>query len=346
MSESGVLCNSDKHSLVLSIPMMPSIQKEMMGHMFMADLEASREIERSDQLVNVDKLSLSITNSYIQDLYRFFRIYGRRGFEPMEDPFSWSLDFHNKWFIQQLFPENEFLLKLGDYLFEKDHFAEALEVFNMIASSEPASMQILQKRAFCNQQLQQYEVALELYLQADLFGHRQAWNLKKIAYCYKALKKFNKALEYYLEAETVDPDNLHTQVNIGHCHFEEKNYTEALKYYFKVEYLDPLNKKVWRPIVWCSFALGKFEQAEKYNEKILNDNPNQHDFMNMGHVKWCKGNRNEALEWYQKCVTFPGNSRKEFFEAFANDTHLLVTHEVDEQDIPIMLDQLRYYLDS
>ena len=153
-------------------------------------------------------------------------------------------------------------------------------------------------------------------------------------------------MKYYQKAEKVDPNNLHTQVSIGHCLLEMKEFDEALKYYFKVEYLDPKNKKVWRPIVWCAFTLGKFEQAEKYCLKLIEDVPTQNDYLNMGHITWSKGDRQEALEWYQKCITQPSYSLEKFLEAFENDKETLIKHNIDANDIPIMLDQLRYYLEN
>ena len=342
MALSGILCNSDKYSLILSIPQMPSAQKEMMGQMFMAELGAVSEVERSDSLIKSDKKALTISNLYIQDLYRFFKLHPQRA--TFEDPFAIPLDFHNCSFIQELLPEADFYLKLGEYLFEKDRYKEAMEVFSILIGKTEPTMQLLQKQAFCMQQLKQYEKALELYLQAQLFDHNQVWNLKKIALCYHHLKNPEKALEYYQEAEKIQPDSIHTQVSIGHCLLELKNFEEALKYYFKVEYLDPGNKKVGRPIVWCALALGKFEHAEKYSLKLLDENPTRHDYMNMGHIKWCKGDRQEALKWYKDCVTFPGNSMKDFLESFNNDKGVLITHNVEEAEIPIMLDQLRYHL--
>lgn len=344
MAESGVLCNSDKYSLILSIPQMPAAQKDMMGQMFLAEMSAIREVEKSDELIGPDKASLTISNQYIQDLYRFFKVYPEK--HSFDDPFGWQLDFHNCWFISVMFPEPDLLNKLGEYLFEKDRYQEALIVFNLLSKKSKPSMQLLQKEGFCYQRLGDYEKALQLYLQADLFTTSQVWNLKKIALCYRHLKNPEKAIEYYLQAEKQKPDDLHTQVSIGHCLLEIKNYAEALKYYFKVEYLDPKNKKVWRPIVWCSLALGKFDQAEKYCNKNLQDGPTQHDYLNMGHINWCKGNRKEALHWYQNCVKHPGNSLSEFIDAFENDRSMLVEHHVDQADIPIMMDQLRYYLQN
>ncbi len=344
MSESSVLCNSDKYSLILSIPQMPDAQKEMMGQMFMAEMSALREVEKSDELIMPEKMALSVTNQYIQDLYRFFKV--NPGKDSFEDPFSWRLDFHNCWFIEVMFPQSDLLNKLGEYYFEKDRYQEAIQVYRQLEKKSKPTMQLLQKEGFCYQQLEDYEKALQLYLQADLYENNQVWNLKKIALCYRHLKNPEKAVEYYMMAEKTKPDNLHTQVSIGHCLLEMKNYAEALKYYFKVEYLDRNNKKVWRPIVWCSLALGKFDQAGKYCLKNLEDNPTQHDYLNMGHIKWCEGDRKEALQWYQKCIKHPGNSLKEFLDAFKNDRPMLIEHHIEEDDIPIMIDQLRYYIQN
>src|SRR5690554_726986 len=121
MASAGLLCNSDKYSLILSIPVMPQGQKEMMGQMFLAEIGAAREMEKSDELIDPDKQSLSISNQYIQDLYRFFRVHPRKS--SMEDPFSWQLDFHNREFITRLFPNQELFPALGDYLFKKDRYA-------------------------------------------------------------------------------------------------------------------------------------------------------------------------------------------------------------------------------
>ncbi len=344
MADSGILCNSDKYSLIMSIPHMPSMQKEMMGKMFGAEIEAMKEVETSDRLVDPEKKALAISNQYIQDLYRFFRLHPRKS--SFDDPFSWPMDFHNKWFLSLLAPGDNLALKLGEYLFEKDYYAEALEVYNKEITSGQPDKQKLQKLAFCHQQLGHYEQALKFYLQADLFGEAQVWNLKKIALCYRYLKNPEKALEYYKAAENMDADNLHTQVSIGDCLLELKEYEEALKYYFKVEYLDPKNHKVWRPIAWCSFVLGKFDQAGKYSEKAIQISPNRHDYMNLGHTLWCRGSRKEALDHYLKSMKETGTTLSEFINSFTEDQPILIQHGVDETDIPIMLDQLRYYLEE
>jgi tetratricopeptide (TPR) repeat protein len=344
MSDSGVMCNSDKYSLIMSIPQMPGMQKEMMGKMFGAEIEAMREVQKSDELVDPGKKELFVSNQYIQDLYRFFKIHPQR--QSFDDPFDREMAFHKKWFLTLLTPGENTPLKLGEYLFGKNYFREATGIYEQEAKKEMPDRQVLQKLAYCYQQTDDYEKALHFYLQADLYGDSQVWNMKKIALCYRYLKNPEKALEYYKMAEQMKSDDLHTQVSIGHCLLELKRFEEALQYYFKVEYLAPDNHKVWRPIAWCSLVEGKLDQARKYGEKPVDENPTQHDFMNMGHILWCQGDRKTALDWYLKAIHHKDSSLNEFVNAFVEDRYILVNHGVEPADIPIMLDQLRYYLEN
>jgi tetratricopeptide (TPR) repeat protein len=127
---------------------------------------------------------------------------------------------------------------------------------------------------------------------------------------------------------------------------ELDQFDEALKCYFKVEYLAPGNKKVWKPIAWCSFVAGRKEQAEKYFQKLVDDTPNKHDLMNMGHVQWSLGKRKEALEYYKKSITQTEFTENEFFEVFHDDLHHLIKQGIEKEDVPIMLDQLRYFVEE
>jgi len=256
------------------------------------------------------------------------------------------MDFHNKWFFKQSLADHSSLREIGEYYFKKNYFEDALEIFHLIHKKQPEAKEIIQKLAYSHQQLEEYEQAINFYLQADLIDAQSTWTKKKIALCYHHLKDLDKALQYYKEAENLAPDNLHTQASIGHCLLEIKDFEQALKYYFKVEYLDPAHKKAWRPIAWCSFVLGKFDQAEKYYHKLLVSEKNKHDLMNLGHVLWCKKERKEALSYYQKSIRQPDHSIHDFMETFNEDISYLKAHGIDAADIPIMLDQVRYSLES
>ena len=344
LAESGFLCNSDKYSLFLSVPHMPQFQKDMMGTMFEQQLEQMDEIEKDEKKLSGDKTNSVISNRYIQDLYRFYKLHPQH--TQFEDVFDWKMDFHNKWFFNELINDNDRIRQIAEFFFKKGYYEEAAEAFNLIERQDGEHLEIIQKLAYCFQQQKKYEQALNAYLKADILKPEQVWTTKKIALMYKLLKNPEKALEYYHIAERLKPEDLHTQASIGHCLLDLKNYTEALKYYFKVEYLDQSNTKVWRPIAWCSFVSGNLDQAEKYYQKLLVSASGSHDLINIGHVCWCKNNRMEALKFYQKAIVQLKNDWSEFYETFKEDSLILIKNGINKEDIPMMLDQLKYQLEE
>jgi len=339
-----ILCNSDKYSFCFSIQNLPAENREFMAEGMKAEMDQFNELQNDEELTDPGKKAGFISNQFIQDLYRFYKLHPRKS--DFEDIFSWRFDFHNKLSLGELLSEDDKVLRnIAEYYFTKNYFEEAAEVFSYLLDKEKSG-ELYQKLGFCYQKLGNYRKALEAYKNAELFDLNRKWNLNKIALCYRNLKLPEKALEYYRQVETLDEDNLNTQLNIGHCLLELGRFEEALKTYFKVEYLSPGNKKVWKPIGWCSFVTGKLEQAEKYFQKLIDNEPNKHDLMNMGHVQWSFGRRKEALDYYKKSILQTEFSETEFFEVFEEDLNYLVEQGIDKEDVPIMLDQLRYFVEE
>jgi tetratricopeptide (TPR) repeat protein len=122
---------------------------------------------------------------------------------------------------------------------------------------------------------------------------------------------------------------------------EMENFDKALKYYFKVEYLQPDNLKVHRPISWCSFMLGKFENALKYLEKSVKHDAGKHDFMNLGHIHWCIGEKQKAIDNYRLCLKASNMDIDWFSRVLLDDSKYLGQHGIPTIDIPLMIDYVR-----
>ncbi len=344
LNNAPILCNSDKYSFCFSIENLPKENREFIAQGMNAEMNQLAEMQKDDELADPGKKAGFVSNQFIQDLYRFYKLHPRR--KDFVDIFKWRFDFHNKnAFGDILKNDNKILRNIGEYYFKKNYFEEAAEIFELLLSIEKNG-ELYQKLGFCYQKQGDYSKALEAYLKAELFGLNLLWNLKKIALCYRNLKQPKKALEYYIEAEKLNAGDLTIQLNIGHCYLELGEFEEALKCYFKVEYLSPGNKKVWRPLGWCSFVTGKKELAAKYFRQLIEDEPGKHDLMNMGHVQWSLGNRKDALGFYKKSISNKNFSETEFFDVFAEDLHHLLNQGVDKDDVPIMLDQLRYFVEE
>ena len=339
-----ILCNSDKYSFCFSLKNLPAENREFMAEGMKAEMDQFSELQDDEALTDPGKKAGLVSNQYIQDLYRFYKLHPRKsGFE---DIFSWRFDFHNKKTLGEILKEDETILRnIAEYYFSKNYYREAAEVFDYLLKLEKSG-ELYQKLGYCYQQLNDFDTALETYKKAELYDLNRKWNLNKIALCYRNLKQPEKALEYYREAEKLEEDNLNIQLNIGHCLLELGKFEEALKSYFKVEYLAPGNKKVWRPIGWCSFLVGKKQQAEKYFQKLVDDEPNKHDLMNMGHVQWSLGKRKVALDFYKQSINYGRFTESEFFKVFEDDLPHLIEQGIDSDDVPIMLDQLRYFVEK
>lgn len=344
IQKSPMLCNSDKYSFYFSIMNIPPDYKQLVSDSLKAEAEQMEEITKDEAFLMPDKNAEIIISQYIRDLYRFFKIHPQHA--DFEDIFAWKFDFHNKFAFSKLLGEDpKMQLNIAEFNFAKNYFQEAADLFELLLQ-ETEDAEMLQKLAFCYQKMGDYKKALNFYLKADLFDQNKLWTYKKIALCYRNLKKPAKALEYYQLAEILESDNLTLQISIGQCQMELNLYEEALKTYYKVEYLSPGNRKIWRPIGWCSFLLGRIEQSEKYFERLISDHPNKYDLLNMGHVQWCLGNRKAALEYYKQSINDSESSEKDFMEAFDEDIHNLIKQGVNPDDVPIMLDQLRYFLED
>ncbi len=344
IASAPILCNSDKYSFSLSIHNLPKENREFMIQGLKAEMEQLHEIESDEELTDPGRRAGDISNQYIQDLYRFYKLHPRKN--DFEDVFNWRFDFHNKKTLGSILKEDQNMLRnIAEYYFSKNYFEEASNIFDHLLTIKKDG-ELLQKIAFCHQKQGNYQKALEAYLEAELYEPNRLWNLKKIALCYRNLKQPDKALEYYKEAERLNAEDLNNQLNVGHCLLELQQFEEALKCYFKVEYLASGNKKVWRPIGWCSFLTGKKEQAEKYFLKLIEEEPNKHDLMNMGHVQWSMDKRKAALDYYKQSISKNGFSEAEFLDVFEEDLPQLLRQGIDQDDVPIMLDQLRYFVED
>jgi tetratricopeptide (TPR) repeat protein len=342
LSKTKFLCNSDKFSFLLSIQQIPSAYKEMMSQSLNAEMNQFDEEAKDSSAVRPDETSEKISNQYVQDLYRLMKLHPRKS--DFSDLFGWRLDFHNRGFFGSLVESPEVWRNIGEYYFAKNYFIESIEVFGKIEDKLPGVVEILQKTGYAYQSLGNFEMALKYYLKADLVESDKSWTLKKIAYCYRRLNQPDKALQYYRQIENQLPDDLGIQVAIGHCLLDSKDYDQALKCYFRVEFLDQGNKKVWKPIAWCSFMIGKYDQADKYYEKILDHQPSEHDFMNAGHVKWVNNQRKAALDLYKRGALKSLPDLKRYMRVFDVDKGILIEKGVNPDEIPIMLDRLRYDL--
>ena len=124
-----------------------------------------------------------ISNQYIQDLYRFFKLNPYRN--NFYDIFKLSINFYDKKSIAPLISHVEDMRKIASYCFDKNNFKEAKDIFERLVAIDNENDDLWQKIGYCKQMLNDQEGALSAYLQADLFRPNNSWIIKRIAQLYR-----------------------------------------------------------------------------------------------------------------------------------------------------------------
>lgn len=339
---SNHMCNSDKYSFALSLLQIPESQRQMMAGRFGEEADQLKEMQKDAESLNPKVNEEVISNQYIQDLYRFFKLYPYKN--NFFDIFKLRLNFYDKKSIAPLISEHKSMLQIANYCFDKNFFEEALGIYQKLIADGLFESDLWQKVGYCKQMLDDLWGALEAFLQAELLSPDNSWIIKRIAQVYKSLKEPQQALEYYQRAAQLNPNNLNIELNIGHCYLDLGEYEKALNSYFKVEVLESKNAKAWRPIAWTAFMLRKFDLAQQYYQQILSDKPNVHDYLNAGHVELCLNRKKFALDCYLKAA-YKTSDFNQFVSLFEDDTKELIAAGIDKSFFSILLDELRYKLD-
>ena len=334
------ICNSDKYSFALNFKAIPSQQRSMIVTHFEAELEQMKEMASEEEILDPAMISNAIFTQYIQDLYRFYKLYPQK--EEFDDIFKWKLRYTGLGFLQRFSDQESFPEQLAAFYFSRDHWDEAIALYTYQKTTGKPSSQLYQKLGYAWQKNKQWEEALNAYKKAELFDTDRLWVLKKLVWCSIRLEDYTGALAYLLEAVKLQPDDLNLLSQAGQCHLNLKDYSKAIRYYSQVWSASPGNMKALRPIAYCKFTLGLIEEAaESYKEIMESGETNTpYDFMNAGHVALCLREKEMALNHYKSALGLKGFTKELFVEAFEEDSPYLMQHGIREEDIPLIIDYL------
>ena len=332
------LCNSDKYSFCLSLGALPESQRTMMSAQLEEQNAALNEAKQAE-LPDERKQRVSIVNAFVQDLYRFFKLFSRRRefIAVMDNP---GIDMTDCLQLTHVTRDAHVLELLGTLYFKNAFYEDAIKCFSRLEEIDDATDDhIYQKIGFAYQNAGKTEQALNYYKRYELLHEEDAWNMRHIAACYRALGEFDKALDYYRRVEALTPDNVSLTLTIGHVLLEQNRTNEALQQYFKADLMDNSKHRAWRPIAWCSFLLNDYERAIDYYDRIARDDkPSAQDLLNRGHVLLCQGKTQEAINTYRESLNLMGGITKKFRNAFKGDALELRLHGVSAVDQALIPD--------
>lgn len=256
------LCDSDKYSFCLNLNRIPTTARGNLSEQLKVTSDNKAETPDSKK---------DISNLYIQDLYRFYKLY--KGKEQLFDPFAIDYNIYNSPFFRFLNEENTYLSELADFYFTKEQYQDALYAYktkNQDIISIEESVETYKKIGYCHQKLMDYRKAIEAYEKCEIIEEGNLWVNKNIAFCYKKLSKYDCALKYYKQADSIAENNINIIFNLAVCYTELKEFDKGLNCFNKIEFLE----------------VEATHSPEFYLYK--------------GHCLWVNGKRAEAIENYKK----------------------------------------------
>ncbi len=337
ISASPFLCDSDKYSFLLSLNNIPESQRNMMlSQMRMQNIDAD-EI-RSAALNSAVTDRKNIVNKFVQNLYRFFKLFRRKG--EFRDPFDGSLSVADIPSLVNKFNDSETLSLVAEFYFKHHYYEESLAIFLKLEQRGLSSAQLYQKIGFCYFRLNQLEQALKYFRMSELLDARSEWTRKNIARLLFLLGDFEEAEKYYAQLEKDQPENISFIMNLGNCRIALKNYSSALKAFHKINYLNPHDLKALRAIAWCYMMSGDFINSIKTYRTIILEDPEASDYINMGHVALAAKDYAEAVNSYNLAVERMDNDRERVISLISEDEERLKSIGIDTSELPFIFDSL------
>ena len=331
------LCDSDRYSFGLSLKSMPLSQRQLIVGQIKQQVEQVGEMQQAE-LPNHQRERERQANMYVQDLYRFFKLFSRRReFIPAFDD---NMDFTDIPLLGRDACRPDALSLIAEFYFKNGFYDDAIKYYQyVLAETDNVDPHIFQKMGFCQQSLGHMQAAIEQYHRYELADERDLWTVKHMASCYRMLKDYDRAMEYYRIAEDLRPGTVVNAINMGHCLLEQGDTEGAMQFYFKADLMDDSKHRARRPIAWCSFLMKNDERSlDYYNRIISDDKPSAQDYLNRGHVLLAMHRISDAIVSYKNALKLMGGNVSALRDAFMADADTMQSRGIELPDLSLLID--------
>lgn len=338
--ESGPFCDSDKYSFALAlssiIDKIPQNMREMLNSQDILGTSVSMEEKNS---------SAYIRRMYLQDLYRFYRIYHNKN--DFHNPFDTSASENSAFFVMSPYfresPLKDKMMEVGKFLYKHHFYRELWQLLGAYVDREDVEYWRLAAMAYYRE---------KDYLSADMAYTNvlemnaddvQAIRGKALAGFY--LENYEQAVEYNRRLLEMDATNEHVQLNLAVSLMNNDEIEEAMSLLFKLNYDHPENLSILRSLAWGYLRQQKPQQAAPLYKRLL---ANQHrmptDYLNAGYCQWFLSNMEEAINLFKQYVAetnkerpMPGGNAL-LHDVFVMDADLLQQYGIGAKEAFVMED--------
>lgn len=326
---SGTFCDSDKYSFVLAmsniVNMLPANVREILASSSPLSTDTSHPDANSPAFIR---------RMYLQDLFRFFRLYTQK--EEFSTPFDYSHVESHLFFAFPVFAStalSKHALALLRFLLKRRMHAFMQPILNCHSDGSEEFLLLAASLCVEHGDMKGAQALYERLLKANP-DHEQA--LKGYAYTSLRCASYDKAEEAYSQLMELHPDKVSYQLNHAIAQIQNGKAEESVKTLFKLEYEHHENLDVSRALAWGLMMLRRYEPANTIYERLLAKEEVPHsDMLNAGYCKWFMGRVGEAVQLFKRYAEQEGAS---LAVEMQNDRQLLEANKINDVDQQMMID--------
>lgn len=214
LMENGPFCDSDKYSFALAIAQIMDRMPDNVKEMLNSDATFGPTVSKDEQ-----EDPAYICRSYLQSLYRFFRLYrSKRDFlnpfilDELEDNDGNALFMSYKLLACSEMEENA--VALCGFLFKRKMMREIMSMAICFKSSQ--NPRLVRFLALVPMTDGKWQEAYDLFASVSEDQHTEE-SLRGMAHCCMSLKRFGEAVAIYRRLLAMHPDSFSYQLNLAVC---------------------------------------------------------------------------------------------------------------------------------
>lgn len=291
-----MLCDNDKYSMALSMSMAPGFQRNKMeGHLERNRDTVLQHLDEFKQMQEPKRRRNSI-NNYVKNLYRFFKLFRRKG--EFFDFFAKVPDLLSVEALQPLVTNEDMLGALAEFYFSQKYWEPASRALKLLDKISLPDGPRAQKIGYALEHIGDLDGAIAAYEEAEILDGGSLWTLRRLADVLSRKGRHQRALTYYERLEELAPDDPNLAYRHAVALAASDKPVEAEAAFHKAQYLMPDSVRPLRGLAWVQLLNGKAAQAAETLEKVFAIDPIPEDYLNAGHAARALGNIKAALNFY------------------------------------------------
>nr|WP_314645008.1 tetratricopeptide repeat protein [uncultured Prevotella sp.] len=334
LMERSNFCESDRYSFAFAleqiINQLPSDIKEVIGSdAMLGPLAESDDVEDA----------ISIRRTYLQDLYRFFRLYHTANdfINPFEDNGKGDFVADTFFFTYKSFMGtglDDVKLRLASHLYKHQQMTELAELLTTFQSADPRYAILM---GYTNIHMGKAEFAYQFFDYALKAEPDNQWALKGKARAALDAEDYKTAEEVYTELLKLEPGHKNYTMNRCVALLKLGKTSEVREELFRLDYQYPEDMNVKRVLAWAMLSDNSLDKASQLYDTLLTSTPAHEDYLNAGYCQWAMGNVQRAVELFREWMVKSGKSTEQLLEEFRSDADTLEMYGISETDCFLML---------